>query len=59
MGLAPLTVNLRNQRLEYGSRVTRGCNQIRMHNVHIGGRVECEADHAVLVMWMVFAKPTE
>jgi len=56
-GLAPLTVNLRNQRLKYGRRVARGLHQIRVRNVHFRRRIECQADHAVRVVRMGFAKP--
>jgi len=52
-------VNLRNQGLKHGGRITRGRNQIRVHNVDVGGRVECNAHHAVLVVRMIFAKPAK
>lgn len=55
----PLTVNLRNQGFKHGGRIPRGCNQIRVHNVDISCRVERNPDHAVRVVWMIFAKPAE
>ena len=52
-------MDLRNKGFKHGRRIARGCNQIRVHNVHIRRRTECHADHTVRVVRVVFAEPAK